>query len=244
MTVATRQGSGFTERRTNLDVYERGASALAGITLTYLGLRRRSAFGLGVAALGGALLERGVTGHSRVYRAFGVDRSVPQPLRIVEAMQVSAPPASAYAVWRDLSQLPRFMKHLKSVTVDEGGRSRWVARFSGLPEIAWEAELVRDEPGEAVAWQSRPGADVDNAGIVSFRELPWGRGTGIRAEILYRPAAGSLGASLARLLSPLTEQQIREDIRRFKSLIEAREIPTTEGQPRGGRLGGEQEEGR
>jgi len=243
MTVPSRQGGGFAERRTNLDVYERGASALAGLTLTYLGLRRRSAFGLGVAALGGALLERGVTGHSRVYRAFGVDRSVPPPLRIVEAMQVSAPPASAYAAWRDFSLLPRFMRHLKSVTVDDG-RSRWVARFSGLPEIAWEADLVRDEPGEAVAWQSRPGADVDNAGIVTFRELPWGRGTGIRTEILYRPAAGSLGASLARLLSPLTEQQIREDVRRFKSLIEAREIPTTEGQPHGGRLGRSQEERR
>ena len=30
-------------------------------------------------------------------------------------------------------------------------------------------------------------------------------------------------------------QTIREDVRRFKQLMETGEIPTTEGQPRGGR---------
>jgi hypothetical protein len=33
----------------------------------------------------------------------------------------------------------------------------------------------------------------------------------------------------------ITEQQVKEDIRNFKQIMEAGEIPTTAGQPQGGR---------
>ncbi|HEX6739134.1 MAG TPA: SRPBCC family protein, partial [Vicinamibacteria bacterium] len=125
------------------------------------------------------------------------------------------------------------MWHLESVTPEPNGRSRWVAKLTGAPTLSWEAELVEDRPGEHLSWRSLPGSDVDNAGTVRFVELPAGRGTGVRVDLLYRPLAGPLGQPFARLLTPLVRQQIHEDVRRFKSVIEAHEVPTTEGQPRG-----------
>jgi uncharacterized membrane protein len=217
----------------NVAPAERWASMLAGGGLLWFGLRRRSLPGLGFAALGGALLERGATGTCRLYRALGIDTAAAEPLHVVEAMQVNAPPATVYAFWRDLQNLPRFMRHLESVTPQGGGRSRWVARLVGSPPLSWDAEIVQETPDQALAWRSLPGADVENAGMVSFVELPAGRGTGVRVDLVYQAPAGELGRAFARLLTPVVRQQIREDVRRFKSVLEAREVPTTEGQPRG-----------
>jgi uncharacterized membrane protein len=225
-----------TPARTNGDAggaapAERWATVLAGSGLLWYGLRRRSLPGLGMAALGGALLQRGAKG-TRISRALGLEAA--EPLHITEAVQVSATPEQVYRFWRDLQNLPRFMRHLESVTPQPDGRiSRWVARLSGAPEMSWDAEVVEDTPGQVMAWRSLPGADVENAGTVRFVELPHGRGTGVRVDILYRPPAGALGRPFARLLTPVVRQQIREDVRRFKSVIEAGEAPTTEGQPSG-----------
>ena len=55
----------------------------------------------------------------------------------------------------------------------------------------------------------------------------------MRVVLKYDPPAGRIGATLARLLGQAPEQQIREDLRRFKQMMEAGEAPTTEGQPAG-----------
>jgi uncharacterized membrane protein len=124
------------------------------------------------------------------------------------------------------------MKHIRSVTTSNG-TSHWRAEFSGLPPVEWDAQIIQDVPGEVLSWRSRDDeAPLETAGSVTFFDLG-SRGTGLRVEIGYYPLAGPLGRTLARLFSPITEQQVREDVRRFKSLLEAGEIPTTEGQPTG-----------
>jgi uncharacterized membrane protein len=218
--------------RDNVASMERWASVVAGSGLVWMGLRRRSVPGLGVAALGSALLERGLTGSCRVYRKLGIDTAAPPDLlRIMDVIQVSAPPDEVYAFWRDFENLPLFMRHVESVTPEPDGRSRWVAKFTGGPPVSWQAEVVEDVPGQLLAWRSLPGSDVDNAGTITFTELPGGRGTGVRVDILYRPPAGRLGEPLARLLSPLLREQIHADVRCFKAMIETGEVPTTDGQP-------------
>jgi hypothetical protein len=49
------------------------------------------------------------------------------------------------------------------------------------------------------------------------------------------PRLAALGAAFAMLFGEEPEQQIREDLRRFKGLMEAGEIATTDGQPHGRR---------
>ena len=51
--------------------------------------------------------------------------------------------------------------------------------------------------------------------------------------ISYRAPAAAAGHALASLLNPAFSQMIKEDIRRFKNTLEAGEVPTIEGQPRG-----------
>jgi uncharacterized membrane protein len=49
----------------------------------------------------------------------------------------------------------------------------------------------------------------------------------------YSPPGGKIGAAVARLLGRDAATEIREDLRRFKQLLETGEVPTTHGQPRG-----------
>jgi len=77
------------------------------------------------------------------------------------------------------------------------------------------------------------GSDIDNAGSVRFRPGPNGRGTEVTVELNYEPPAGVIGATIAKLLGEEPEVQVREDLRRFKQIMETGEIPTIEGQPSG-----------
>jgi uncharacterized membrane protein len=146
---------------------------------------------------------------------------------------VNRPPAEVFAFWRDLENLPRFMAHLHSVRSLDGGRSRW--RAAGPPgvELVWEAEISDQRIDERIAWRSLEGATVANQGEVEFRPAPRQRGTEVRVRLRYDPPAGKLGASLAKLFGEAPDQQIRDDLRRFKQVLETGEVVRSEGSPEG-----------
>ena len=210
---------------------ERFASAVGGTLLTLYGLSRRSVGGFALAGLGGALAYRGATGHFPLLGAGGAE--APAPVQVVEAMTVRVPRAEAYAFWRRLENLPRFMRHLRSVRDLGDGRSHWVAKGPGpLPDVEWLAELVEEREGEVLAWRSLPGADIVNAGHVRFTDAPGG-GTEVHVRIAYHAPGGSAGAAVARRLDPVFGRLVEEDVRRFAHVLEAREIPTIDGQASG-----------
>lgn len=156
-------------------------------------------------------------------------------IHLEKSITVNRSPEECYRFWHDFESFPRFMKHLESVKITGDNRMRWKARGpAGLP-IEWNAELLSDEPGQLLAWQSLEGSDVDNGGTVRFERAPGGRGTIVRVEMYYRPPGGGAGAMIAKLFGEEPSQQIDEDLRRFKWLIETGEIPTTVGQPSGQR---------
>jgi uncharacterized membrane protein len=223
----------------NVGANERIASAAGGSLLALYGLSRGSLTGLGLAAAGAALVYRGVTGHCHLYGSLGVstaDRPGPatsvragRGVRVDQAVTVNEPAEELFHFWRDFANLHRFMKHLVSLRPD-GERSHWVARGPAGMTVKWDAEIVNERPNELIAWRSLPGSEVDNAGSVHFTPAPAGRGTVVRVELKYDPPAGRLGAAVARLFGEEPTRQVREDLRRFKQLIEAGEIPTTRGQ--------------
>lgn len=223
-------------RRANVGRRERMASLVGGGALALYGLTRGSLGGLLMAAAGGGLLYRGASGHSQVYDAMGVDTSRGEAslteIRISEAITIDRPRGEVYAFWRDLKNLPQFMRHLESVRPVDERRSVWTAHAPrGMKTLSWEAEITEDRQGEVLAWRSLPAADVENAGTLLFEPGPKGEGTVLRVILEYRPSG--LAGAAAALFNPIFSQMIREDIRRFKSLMEAGEIPTTEGQPAG-----------
>ncbi len=150
---------------------------------------------------------------------------------------IGRPREKVYRFWRDLGHLPRVMPQLVSVTEQNERRSHWVARTPGRATVAWDAEITEDRPGEVIAWRTLPGAAVPHTGAVRFSDASGGRGTAVRLTMGFDPPGGPVGALAASVFGAIPEQQMQNDLRRLKQLIETGEIPTTEGQPSGRRSG-------
>jgi len=91
----------------------------------------------------------------------------------------------------------------------------------------WDAEIINEKENELIAWRSLEGSAVDTAGSVHFALAPDGRGTEVRVILKYDPPAGKVGAAVAGLFGEAPEQQIQEDLRCFKQMMEAGEVPST-----------------
>jgi len=225
----------------NVGEGERVASLVGGGALALIGLVRGGASGTALTLAGGGLLLRGLSGFSLVYKALGVDTAddagvggpLPQgrTVRVDRSVLINRSPEELYRSWRDFESLPTFMKHLRTVTVLDERRSHWVATGPLGQTVEWDAEIVEDRPGELIAWRSTERADIANAGSVSFRPAPHGRGTVVRVLISYDPPAGQLGRAYLAVFGEEPSQQVHEDLRRFKARAEAGEILTTAGQP-------------
>jgi uncharacterized membrane protein len=159
---------------------------------------------------------------------------------VTAAFLIDKPREQLYAVWRDFENLPAIMSHLESVHVIDETHSHWVATAPKIAggSVEWDAEIVEDRPNERIAWRSLPGADVDNNGSVEFTRAHGDRGSIVRVKLKYMPPAGRIGSWFAKLFDESPERQVREDLRRFKRLMEIGENLTTDGQPRGACFGG------
>jgi len=140
------------------------------------------------------------------------------------ACVVNLPPEEVYNFWRDFENLPRFMRHLETVNDMGDGRSHWKAKGPAGMEVEWDATIIADVPGEVITWRSLEGADVDNAGAVRFERAAGGRGTIVRVNIEYNPIGGVIGAAVAKLFGEEPEQQLDDDLRRFKQVMEVGEV--------------------
>lgn len=228
---------------TNVGTSGRLLSLLGGAALTYYGLQKKEkSLGIGVAALGGSLLVRGATGFCPVNQALHVDTAhqASKGVEISQSLTINKPRPEVYQFWRQLENLPRFMQYLEDVRQTGPKRSHWVARIpkdiiykKKLGTIEWDADIEQEEENSRIAWRSLPGADVENAGEVYFTDAPANRGTEVHATISYRPPLGAAGKLAAKLLNPVFEGMVKQDLRRFKRLLEAGEIPTIIGQPSG-----------
>jgi uncharacterized membrane protein len=252
--------------RRNVNGVERLVSLAAGGALATYALRRKDWTALGLGVLGGALIERGVSGHCAVYGTLGLTSAADddggrrprhdesgltrqhgatatvdakKAIKIERAFTINGrSPQDLYAYWRKLENLPRIFGHLERVTERDARRSHWEAKAPLGTTVAWDAEIINDVPGEIIAWRSLPGSQIPNAGAVNFREAPGGRGTEIKVSLEYEPPAGKLGAMVARLFGEEPAIQVREDLRRFKALQEAGEIPVSENPGQGPRAKG------
>jgi uncharacterized membrane protein len=138
-----------------------------------------------------------------------------------------------YAFWRALDRLPEFMAHVDEVRLLSDTRSHWQVSAPFGRTVAWEAEIVQDEPGRLLAWRSLAGADVANAGLVRFQDAPRDQGTEVRVVISYDVPAGRLGEALARWAGEDPHQQLDDDLRRFKQVMETGEVLRSDGAPWG-----------
>jgi uncharacterized membrane protein len=127
------------------------------------------------------------------------------------------------------------MRNLQSVKVKDERHSEWTAVGGIGRDIHWRAEIVDEKEDEWIVWRSLPGSDIDCRGSVHFRPADGDGGIIVTASMQCRPAAGAVGKAVALLSGKDPEFMIREDLRRFKSLMEAGEVPSVEGQTHGPR---------
>ena len=151
--------------------------------------------------------------------------SVARAIRVQRSITIHRPAEELYRFWRSFERLPQFMEHLQSVTPLGDGRTRWVAKGPAGTSVAWDAVVHNDIPHELIAWRSVGDAVVPNAGSVHFKPAPGGRGTQVRVVLMYDPPLGKAGALVARLFGKEPSQQVRDDLRRFKRLMETGETP-------------------
>jgi uncharacterized membrane protein len=156
-----------------------------------------------------------------------------EPL-IEHTIAINRSQQECYAFWRDVTNIPKFSPLIESVTTLDERRSHWVLRGLGGKKVEWDSEITTDVPGERIAWHSLSGA-LKHAGVVRFERAPGGRGTFVSAMMHYRVPGGRLAAGLAKIVGKDPNHQVREDLRRFKNLIETGEVPSTRGQPSGRR---------
>jgi uncharacterized membrane protein len=154
------------------------------------------------------------------------------------AITIRASADDLYRRWRDFESLPSFMYHLESVVVGDGGRSHWVAKAPADTRVEWDAEMTEDVPGQRIAWRSVEGSSVENAGTVELRPAPGDRGTEVLVPLTYSPPGGALGALVAKIFGEEPAQQISDDLRRFKQLVETGEVARSDGAPWGPASGG------
>jgi uncharacterized membrane protein len=228
---------GFESSRVNVGQGERWLSMVAGSALAAYGARRRDLPGGLAAAAGAALLYRGATGYCAVNERIGRDSAHrghaaiadvgsdtrerlggTRGVHVEDAVTINRPISEVYRFWRNFENLPRFMNHLESVSVREGGVSHWVAKGpAGIP-VEWDARIINEIENRLIGWQSLEGSTVATAGSVHFDETP--RGTQVRVHFQYDPPAGKVGAAVARLFGEEPNVQVRDDLRRLKQILE------------------------
>jgi uncharacterized membrane protein len=208
----------------NLGKFERIVSAAGGAYLMYDSLKnKRSIAEIGAAAF---MIFRGATGYCPLSDAAqkllhkgdtsGDKRS---NINIHSRLIVGRPVDEVYAFWRNLSNLPLFMKHLDSVEELDNNQSEWKAKFAGIASISWKAEIVKEEQNRFIGWRSLAGSTIHNVGKVEFKDAGE-LGTLIHVTISYKPPMGGAGEEVAKWLTPSLEKIVKKDIMGFKRFME------------------------
>jgi uncharacterized membrane protein len=163
------------------------------------------------------------TGH----REFSKYVSVPSGAgtRVDKSVVINRPVTEVYSFWRQLENLPLFMRHLQSVKILDGLHSHWTVQTLGGKRLEWDTEIIDQRKNEMISWRSEPGAGVDNAGSVWFTRLPGGAATSVRLELKYAPPGGKAGALAAKFFGYNVDDEIGEDLIRLKIFLETGRLP-------------------
>ncbi len=199
--------------------------------------RSMNAAGAKPARVAGAMAAVAGTAAADLYDSVSLSRSDETvgttPMRVKAAVTINRSADDLYRYWSNYENLPDFMTHLKSVEWLDDGRSKWTVRAPLGSSASWEAETVEDVAGEVIRWQSLPGSQIVNEGEVRFKPAPGDRGTEVHVLLRYESPVGSIGSALLKLFGDEPVQQVKDDLRRFKQVMETGQVVRSDGAPYG-----------
>ena len=219
---------------------ERLVSGLVGVALIALSIRKRRLRTVLLPVATG-LIARALTGRGPTRRVLAgltrregreerdgpvasVDRG--QGTKVEQSVTINRPVLEVYRFWRNFENLPRFMDHLEAVTVIDDTRSHWVAKGPAGTRVEWFADIHNEIDDELIAWRSLPGSEINNAGSVHFAPSADGLGTEVHVVLSYEPPAGKVGVAFAKLLGEEPSNQVADDLRRLKQVMDAGDVGT------------------
>lgn len=209
----------------NVGTTDRIISAAAGLVLGYYGFKKFRRSGYSSLLLpAGYLLLRGANGYCALYSAAGFSTAEGgiKPFEFNKTITIHRNKVEVYNFWRRLENLPLIMKHIKNVEKLDEGKYKWEAEFNNQV-FQWNAEIIEDVPNERISWTTTSGSDVRNFGSVEFFDAPKNKGTQLRIWMQYTPAKSKLGRVVARFLDPVFTQMVKDDLKRFKHMMESEE---------------------
>ncbi len=214
----------------NVSSVERVISAAAGTALYVLSISRKKNKLNTVLRYGGLyLLYRGISGNCPISASITkneIQQHAPA-INIRTALSVNAPRKLVYDSWRDLENLPHFLKHIKKIKVTDDIHSHWVLKTPGkFPSVEWNAEIIDQDDARELSWRSLPGSMIETAGKINFEDIS--NTTQLTILITYRAPAGYIGSAIANFLNSTLQKFVEEDISNFKEYIEAKALKTKE----------------
>lgn len=146
--------------------------------------------------------------------------------KVHKMVTINRPVAQVYSFWRNLENLPQFMRHLESVHDLGNLKSHWVVKGPAGKRVEWDAEIVDEKENEMISWRSLPGSQVDNAGSVWFEPYMEGSATNLKVSLKYSPPGGKLGAVVAKIFGRDAESELDDDLFILKALLETGRMPS------------------
>lgn len=154
--------------------------------------------------------------------------------QITASITVQRSAAKVFEAWSGFDSVADVVPGVHSVAPVPDGTYRFV--LDADPEASspdLRIEILVSQPGHRLAWRSVGDSPLPIAGSLTLKELPFARGTELKAVIDYIPDKWALGRRIDKARGKDPEQLLRLALFRFRQLAEAHEIATTRGQPAG-----------
>ncbi len=134
--------------------------------------------------------------------------------QVEESIEVEVPVSTAYNQWTQFEEFPKFMDTVDEIRQLDDTRLHWVVSAGGRRE-EFDAVITEQIPDTRIAWKSTDGPK--HAGVVDFHKLSDDKTQVMvimdtEAEGMVEKAADAVG---------LVKRQVRGDLERFKTMIEA-----------------------
>jgi uncharacterized membrane protein len=146
------------------------------------------------------------------------------------AITIGRPADELRALWLRQDVQAKVWAHFADVTALDDRTAEWVAHGPAKGEYRWRTVIAETRPDE-VRWSTLGGADVPNAGALTFRPAPGDRGTELHLDVRFDPPGGVVGDAVSKLFHIVPREIVLKALYRFRALALTGEIPTTDPQP-------------
>ncbi len=142
---------------------------------------------------------------------------------ITGSIEVEAPVAQVYEYWRNLENLPSFMKNIEEVRSTGPDTTHWVVKGPLGYRAEFDARTTQDEQNSAIGWNTVDG-DVQTSGQIRFQEMTPNR-TKVEVQMKFaNPPGGKAGEAVSRLTSG-PKAIMLQDLKNFKDIMEGTATP-------------------